>query len=234
MEANAKAYRNNIREAIFEILSETEESYAKNGAALDGENDLRDAPEYFLTVKIAEGLANKFKSLRYDLEYSVKKIVEHYFSDSETTTSQAVLEGAPDWARFGQDGKGRFDLVLTGAQSKRIPRYIVEVKRGPRFAHDIERMVYLASLQPDKNRWNYGFVVTLLRRKTLEQAQQAVTSALEGVFNTHEVLRTHPVVQKIKRGFNRSVQQLGKGKLDGEHLFGFVFIVDLSDPHLAE
>ena len=220
-----KAYRNNIRDEIFNILGSAAKSYAENGAGLKGKKDLRDAPEYFLNVKIAEGLATKFESLRYDLECPVESIIEQYFTKLGGTTPKAVIQDAPDWARFG----GRFDLVLTGSQSKRIPRYIVEVKRGPRFADDIVRLAYLASLQPDKNRWNYGFVVTLLRRETEEQARTAVVSALAGVFENHPSLNLRSTFKKIKSDLDKSIKKIGEGKNDGESLFGFVFIVDLTD-----
>ena len=220
-----KAYRNNIRNEIFNILEGAAKSYAENGASLKGKKDLRDTPEYFLNVKIAEGLAIKFDSLRYDLECPVESIVEQYFAKPGGTSLKAVMRNAPKWARFG----GRFDLVLTGSQSKRIPRYIVEVKRGPRFADDIVRLAYLASLQPDKNRWNYGFVVTLLRRETEEQARTAVVSALAGVFENHPSLNLRSTFKKIKSDLDKSIKKIGEGKNDGESLFGFVFIVDLTD-----
>lgn len=222
---NAKAYRKNIRDEMFSILTKSAKSYTKNGAALEGKKDLRDAPEYFLNVKIAEGLATKFNALRYDLEYPVKNIVEQYFTKPDGITPKVVMEGAPEWARFG----GRFDLVLTGSQSNRIPRYIVEVKRGPRFANDIVRLAYLASLQPDKNRWNYGFVVTLLRRETEEQARLAVISALAGVLENNSSLSLRTIFKKLKDDMDESIKLIGNGRNVGDYLFGFVFIVDLTN-----
>ena len=222
---NMKAYRKCIRDEIFNILEHAANSYAENGAGLKGKKDLRDAPEYFLNVKIAEGLSTKFDSLRYDLEYPVERIVEQYFTKPEGITPKVIMEDAPDWARFG----GRFDLVLTSSKNKRIPRYIIEVKRGPRFANDIERLAYLASQQPDKTRWNYGFIVTILRRKTGEQAKAHVLTPLKSLLDKHQKLKNHPVFNKIKSDLDNSFKKIGEGKNEGESLFGFVFIVDLTN-----
>lgn len=209
--STATAHKNKLREEIFRIIKNAQLSYVENGPAAGSKKDLRDAPEYFLTTHIAEGLGGKFKTLRYELEYAVVNFAKFFRKQTDVDFLNELKKAVP---RVG----GRFDLVLTG--EKGLPRYAVEVKLGPKFANDIKRMACLAKMNHGRKRWNYGFVATLMRRSNADDVKNKII----------EDLKTAHVESKLINSINfeNSIRELGDSKIEGKRLFAFVCVINLS------
>lgn len=145
------AHRAAIRRQILVILKEAADDYETHG---DPESDLRDAPEYLLTVGVARGLANAFGTLRYRLEHHATAYANR--ARSEIDVPEAM----------GKDG-ARFDIVLLN-RANNVPRYIIELKRGTKILGDAQRIIRMAALGHGRLWWRHGFLVTILRREEHE------------------------------------------------------------------
>jgi hypothetical protein len=204
----AKAFRSQIGKAMLAVLCAAATKYQASG---DPDSDLRDAPEYVLTVELANGLTKAFSTLRYRLEhhasaYAVKAIAEVDISEAT-----------------GKEG-ARFDIVLLN-RADNVPRYIVEVKRGTKIMSDAKRIIQIAALQHGRRRWQHGFLVTLLRRperevaSIVDQLRMAIENFGRELFSAAGNRQTIAV---------KAVHEcVGDSREAGKQLYGVVFQISV-------
>jgi len=146
-----KATKNNIKEVILDAI----ENAAKDYYRFSTNENLRQAPEYFINVYIARELTEKFDSLGIKLEMPVKEMIDQ-FDISEDSLSDELRTN------------GRFDLVVT-TQKTGKPRHIIEVKRH--FAvrailKEASRIAALSQSNHGRKNLQSGFIVSIAKRKS--------------------------------------------------------------------
>lgn len=168
-----RAHRKNIANEILNILNKTAHEYGNNG---DPESDLRDAPEYLLTVDVARGLVNAFPNLRYRLEKNVNQFLGSAINEVESNEKPGA----------------RFDIVLI-RKTNLVPRFVIELKRGQAVYRDAKRILRIAAMDHGRPSWQYGFLVTLVRRsegeaqKLLERIETKLQGALKNEKPSHSI-----------------------------------------------
>lgn len=208
-----RAHRSTICQEILSILEETASSYADRG---DPESDLRDAPEYLINVNLAQGLTVAFPALRYRLEHHASA-----FDD----VARAKIDARK---ALGKD-TARFDIVLLNKANK-VPRCIIEIKRGHKIMGDANRIIAIAALESGRPRWRHGYLVTILRRSESEAHRLvgALASQIESLRPPTESA-DRPVHQAVK--VTTAIRRIGASRINPESnaIYGLVFQVALID-----
>lgn len=212
-----RADKANIRSVVIQTLRKTARGYAKFG---DPNSDLRDAPEYLLTVSLAQGLTTAFPGFRYRLEHS------------RTAFKSAAKTKATDAGGATKD-LARFDIVLINAKTK-APNYIFEVKRGKNVLDDAKRIIEMAALESGRKRWRHGFLVTVLRRSE-ENANEITDDLVKKLQATGDsIKREHP--ERLPEGFlirvKKNMERIGKSNdpKGVTQIWGVVFHIELVVP----
>ncbi|MDQ7954766.1 MAG: hypothetical protein RET84_02600 [Pseudomonadota bacterium] len=194
------------------ILQDAALAYERYG---DQDSDLRDAPEYLVTVSLAQGLTEKFPMLMYRLE--------HHASAFDNTSRSAIDARAA----VGKDA-ARFDIVLLNRHNN-VPRCIIEVKRGPKIVEDAKRIISIAALESGRPRWRHGYLVTILRRTEdeanrlvdeLAKSIRGLRDTLTGSIAAHQEVKVAVELKQLGRKPNQS------GRIQ---LHGVVFHLALVD-----
>ena len=140
-------------------------------------------PEYFLSVKIAEYLHNKFESYTFSMEDSFKSVA---------TELGINAEGHPEHFRLS----GKVDLVLRNQNSKKA-KHIVEFKRGIKstgLKKDALRLAWLCENSPSghKTEKNYLVVVTHKSKSFFKKRHEEIIEWVAEEFDYVSV-NFHPV-----------------------------------------
>ncbi len=211
-----RAYRSKLSEQILSILEKTAEAYENYGDPL---SDLRDAPEYFINVNLAQGLALAFSSLRYRLEHHATAYEDH--ANQEINVREALARET-----------ARFDVVLLN-RSNNVPRYIIEVKRGVKILDDARRIISMAALGSGRRRWRHGFLVTILRRTEQDASEQMILLRSQIEQLRAGVSAELPAGQSVK--VRSKMKRIGASKTapDKKAIYGVVFQVTVIDKNVA-
>jgi len=211
----ARAYRRSIQRSIIEILSRTANEYREFG---DPRSDLRHAPEYYINVNLAQGLTREYPALRFRLEHHASAFDES--ARSAIDSSHAIGKAT-----------ARFDIVLLNRVNN-VPRYIIEVKRGPRVLADARRILSMAAQESDRPRWRHGFLVVLLRR-TEDVAKELVAKIVSDIEAGRQTVRAQLPSNRgvrVRYEFARVGEAVNQesGKTESKvAVFAAVFLVSL-------
>ncbi|MCT7579294.1 hypothetical protein [Aliarcobacter butzleri] len=141
-----------------------------------GNEWLWNAPEYLLTVKIAEKLANINKNKFITLEDNVKKTLDNAGSKGQGKISSKIR------------ANGRFDIVLWWAKGD--PRAIIEVKhRVYKFANieeDIIRIIETIKRKSSESSIKYGLVAFYMSEFYKNNAKDKLSNKINNLFKQTE------------------------------------------------
>lgn len=133
-----------------------------------GEQWLWNAPEYLLTVKIAENIANIDKSKFVTLEDNVKTTLAHAGAVGQGRTSSKLR------------GNGRFDIVVWWAKTD--PRAVIEVKHRvymyQNIEEDINRICHTLKRKSNNSSINCGIMAFYMDRKYLKNAKEQIETSM--------------------------------------------------------
>lgn len=158
-----RATKVNIQDVIIDTLLElafTSVEYSKI--------TIRKAPEYLLTVSIAQALANKFENIGYQLEMSVSKLLNR-------------MEVAEFLDPLSLRSNGRVDILLTSRKSGK-PRHIIEVKRTLKIKYllkDVQRIKALSLEQHGSKRLQTGYLVAISDTRCDEKREALINDRLD-------------------------------------------------------
>lgn len=137
---------------------------------------LWNAPEYFLTVKIAEKIANLEKTKFVTMEDNVDYILDH-----------AHAKGS---GRMHSDirSNGRFDIVLWWAGGK--PRAVIEVKNRvnvfSKIADDIKRIKEVLNRKVGASKIQFGLMAFYISQQYKNSAKDMLQKQINNIFEQAE------------------------------------------------
>ena len=141
-----------------------------------GNEWLWNAPEYLLTVKIAEKLANINKNKFITLEDNVEKTLDNAGAKGKGKISSKIR------------ANGRFDIVLWWAKGD--PRAIIEVKhRVYKFANieeDIIRIIETIKRKSSESSIKYGLVAFYMSEFYKNNAKDKLSNKINNLFKQTE------------------------------------------------
>ena len=141
-----------------------------------GNEWLWNAPEYLLTVKIAEKLANIDKNKFITLEDNVEKTLDNAGAKGKGKISSKIR------------ANGRFDIVLWWAKGD--PRTIIEVKhRVYKFANieeDIIRIIETIKRKSSESSIKYGMVAFYMSNFYKNNAKNKLLKQINNLFEQTE------------------------------------------------
>lgn len=133
---------------------------------------LWNAPEYLLTVKIAECIANLEKTKFVTLEDNVDYVLGH-----------ANAKGS---GRIHPDIRkdGRFDIVLWWAGG--TPRAVIEVKNGvlifKKIEDDVKRIKEVLKRKPKNSKFQFGVIAFYISQQYKKSAKEQLQKQINNIF----------------------------------------------------
>ena len=121
------------------------------------DRSLNHLPEYFMSVKVAEYLWDKFRRLTFSME---DNLVEVFKEVGINDTGKIPAE-------YRADGLSRVDLVVRNYGNKKI-RHIIEFKRSlntSQIKKDVERLTWISANSPERLRLNKNYLIAVTHRK---------------------------------------------------------------------
>ena len=133
---------------------------------------LWNAPEYLLTVKIAESIANLEKTKFVTLEDNVDYVLGH-------ANAKGSGKIHPDIRK-----DGRFDIVLWWAGG--TPRAVIEVKNGvlifKKIEDDVKRIKEVLKRKPENLKFQFGVIAFYISQQYKKSAKEQLQKQINNIF----------------------------------------------------
>lgn len=154
---------------------------------------LWNAPEYFLTVKIAESIANLEKTKFVTLEDNVDYVLGY-------ANAKGSGKIHPDIRK-----DGRFDIVLWWAGG--TPRAVIEVKNGvlifKKIEDDVKRIKEVLKRKSENSKFQFGIIAFYISQQYKKSAKEQLQKQINNIFER--------VKETVGDGFE--VQQYGQDSI---------------------
>ena len=151
---------------------------------------LWNAPEYFITVKIAEKIAKLEKSKFITMEDNVHYILEHANAKGSGKVHSDIRKD------------GRFDIVLWSAGG--TPRAVIEVKNGVnsynKIESDIARIKEVLKRKQKDSKIQFGLIAFYISQQYKDSAESKLKKQVDNIYNE----------AKSSMGTDLKIQQYGQ------------------------
>jgi len=133
---------------------------------------LWNAPEYLLTVKIAESIANLEKNKFVTLEDNVDYILGHANAKGRGRIHSDIRKS------------GRFDIVLWWAGG--APRAVIEVKNGvhifKKIEDDVKRIQKVLKRKSENSKFQFGIIAFYISQQYKKSAKEQLQKQIDNIF----------------------------------------------------
>ncbi len=134
---------------------------------------LWNAPEYFITVRIAESIANLEKKKFVTMEDNVSYILDHAHAKGSGRIHSDIRT------------KGRFDVVLWWADGL-TPRAVIEVKNGvhifKKIEEDLKRIKEVLKRKTTNSKIQFGVIAFYISQQYKNTAKDKLQKQINNIF----------------------------------------------------